>query len=111
MSCLVTENHIIHRRMARTLAADILFASHLGKTAQKGREIAYRMKAAKLSLALVKFGQFFKVLAAERHPEFGVLLSIRMKATRQRVHIPLINLSPEAQAYIHGRVAQLLKAV
>lgn len=109
MSCLINENHFIHQRMARKLAEDILFASHLGKTAQKGREIAYRLKAEKLSIALLKFGQFFKVLAAERHPQFGVLLSVRMKATRQRIHIPLPNLSAAAQAHIHDTVVELLR--
>ena len=73
----------IHRKMAKRLAADIVLASHLGKTAVRGRELAYQKKAQKLSIALLKFAQFFKLVAAERNPAFGVLLSIKLNPIRR----------------------------
>jgi hypothetical protein len=96
--------------MAMNLAQAITFASRLGKTAlnQTGRRLAYEVKGAKLSNGLLHFGEYFKVVAAEHDPRFGILLLIRLPDGRG-AHIPLPNLSADAQRRIHRRVVEILE--
>lgn len=99
-----------HRLMAMELAQAISFASKLGKTAlnQAGRRLAYEVKGVKLSTGLLHFGEYFKVVDAERDTRFGVLLLVRLPDGRG-AHIPLPHLSADAQRRIHQRVVEILE--
>lgn len=99
-----------HRQMAMNIAADIAHASRLGKTAITpiGRRLAYEVKAKKISTALVKFREFFKVAGANRDAKFGVLLLVRLP-NGIGAHVPMNLLTVEAQALVHSSVVSLIE--
>jgi hypothetical protein len=99
-----------HRQLALTLADTISVASRLGKIARNavGRRLAYKVKGTKISHALLNFGEYFKVVGAERNPHLGLLLLVRLP-TGRGAHIPMMALSPAAQGLVHATVVNLLE--
>lgn len=90
------------RQIALRLADQIKFASWLGKNARRrnGRDIAYQVKAEKISNCLLHFGRFFKVKSYEPHEKLGTLLVVKL-ADGSKVHIPLRNLTGEAKSLVN----------
>jgi hypothetical protein len=100
----------MHQQLALHLADTISLASRLGKTAcnHKSRQLAYQVKGMKLSTALLRFGEYFKVIKAERNDHLGALLLVRLPNGRG-VHIPMTALTPSAQRLVHTAVVNLLE--
>jgi hypothetical protein len=100
----------MHRRLALRLADSISLASRLGKIAlnDEGRQLAYRIKGLKLSNGILNFGEYFKIISAERNPHHGLLLLVRLP-NRRGVHIPMTSLTPDAQRLAHATVVNLLE--
>lgn len=96
---------------AYELARVIRQASWLGKRAAnaRSRALAYAVKGQKLSTALLSFAEHFRLLQAEHHSHYGVLLLIGLP-TGYRAHVPLDALTPQAQARVRWRVNALLAA-
>jgi hypothetical protein len=88
--------------IARRLSREISLAGLLGRCALNpgGRRRAYQVKAAKLSVALTSFSDFFRALSVESwHPGLGPLLKVRLADFRV-TRVPLRHLSTAARSRI-----------
>src|SRR5687767_11011677 len=87
--------------LERRLADEIVVASKIAKSclSLRGSELAYSVKARKLSRGLEIFPGEFTVVSLEFRRKLGLLALFRLPNNRQ-VHCPLSHLSPIAQARV-----------
>ena len=101
--CSPRARRVEEEEIVRRLSREISLAGLLGRCALSpgGRRRAYEVKAAKLSVALTRFGHFFRALSVEPwRPEFGQLLKVRLADFRV-TRVPLWHLSAEARSLVN----------
>jgi len=83
---------------ALSVSSSIRKASWLGKDVcnAAGRRLAYRAKSEKISNALLRFPEFFRVINLERTERHGLMVLVRL-ADGYGVHAPVSKLSSEAR--------------
>jgi hypothetical protein len=89
--------------IARRLSREISLAGFLGRRALNpgGRRRAYQVKAAKLSVALISFSDFFRALSVEPlRPGLGPLLKVRLADFRV-TRVPVRHLSAAARSRVN----------
>lgn len=98
-------------QIALRITREIRAASFLGKHAANGpgRTAAYQAKARKISVGLVRFGEFFTVEQVERSSRFGALALVRL-ADGTGAHVPLSGLTMTARMRLRQILLALLDA-